>query len=175
VAISDGPQIDREFPIPSAPSSGSVSATPHTSRSEYGLNVPDFSGRRSQGDSWRTSGSLLALVSAAQHRRGQVEALSETDADFAFGSRSGYRMLGMFSPVRMRPVRLHVTVASESSERSVVRADATTDEDWYLLDVASLSSRQFGKAFSRLFDGLRSAASRERPIGVTRIRWTGIP
>lgn len=39
-----------------------------------------------------------------------------------------------------------------------VRADAASDEGSYLVEVSSLTSRQFDKAFNRLFGILHKAA-----------------
>jgi hypothetical protein len=101
---------------------------------------------------------LVTIVAAAKRRGGRTEVLEETEAEVLLGSPSAYRMLGMMSPVKTRPIRLHVVATPESHDTSRVVADAESDEGWYLVNVASLSSRQFKKAFDQLFDALRLAA-----------------
>lgn len=124
--------------------------------------MPDLSGRLERVESWVTPGSLkqvlAAITAAVEHRGGRTEGLGETEAELVVGSRFTYRMLGMVSPVKSRPIRLHVGVAAESVETVRVQADAKSDVGWYLMNVTSLSSRQFQKAFDQLFDALRLAA-----------------
>jgi hypothetical protein len=55
-------------------------------------------------------------------------------------------------------MRLHVSVRSDGADGVQVSADATSDPGWYLVNVTSLSSRQFEKAFDQLFETLRLAA-----------------
>ena len=101
---------------------------------------------------------LSALVSAAERRGARTEVRSDAEADLVLGSRSTYRMLGMWSPIKSRPVRLHLEVAESSGKKTQITADATSDVGWYLVDVSSLSSRQFDKAFDQLFEDLWVAA-----------------
>jgi hypothetical protein len=63
----------------------------------------------------------------------------------------------MVSPVKTRPIRLHVSATPESHNTVRVSADARSDVGWYLVNVTSLSSRQFKKAFDQLFDALQLA------------------
>ncbi len=129
---------------------------------EYRCPVPDFSGRLGRSESWITPGSasdvLAAIVAAAVERGGRTDVSGETEAELLLGSRSTYRMLGMVSPVSSRPIRLHVATTAESPDTVRVAADATSDVGWYLVNVTSLSSRQFKKAFDQLFEVLRLAA-----------------
>jgi hypothetical protein len=115
-----------------------------------------------RSESWVTPGSpekvLATITAAVEQRGGRTEGLGETEAVLLLGSRSTYRMLGMVSPVKSRPIRLHVAVTAESVEAVRVEADAKSDVGWYLVNVTSLSSRQFEKAFDQLFDALRLAA-----------------
>jgi hypothetical protein len=67
-------------------------------------------------------------------------------------------MLGMVSPVKTRPIRLHVAATPEHHNTVRITAAATSEVGWYLVNVTSLSSRQFKKAFDELFDALRRAA-----------------
>jgi len=124
--------------------------------------MPDLSGRLERIESWVTPGSLkqvlAAITAAVEQRGGRTEGLGETEAELLLGSRSTYRMLGMVSPVKSRPIRLHVAVTAESDETVRVEADAKSDVGWYLVNVTSLSSQQFEKAFDQLFDALRLAA-----------------
>jgi hypothetical protein len=64
----------------------------------------------------------------------------------------------MFSSVKSRPVRLHVSVSKTDADGALVSAEATSDVGWYLVNVGSLSSRQFEKVFAQIFDALRLAA-----------------
>ena len=57
-----------------------------------------------------------------------------------------------------RPIRLHVVTTAQSDDTVRVEAVAKSDVGWYLVNVTSLSSRQFEKAFVQLFDALRLAA-----------------
>lgn len=84
--------------------------------------------------------------------------LRETEAELLLGSRFAYRMLGMVSPVKTRPIRLHVVATLDSHDTARIDADAANDEGRYLVNVTSLSSRQFKKAFDQLFAALRFAA-----------------
>lgn len=84
--------------------------------------------------------------------------LGESEAELLLGSRSTYRMLGMVSPVSSRPIRLRVVVTAESNDTVRIEADAKSDVGWYLVNMTSLSSRQFAKVFDQLFDALRLAA-----------------
>jgi hypothetical protein len=124
--------------------------------------MPDFSGRLGCTESWTTSGSpeqvLAAIVAVVEQRGGRTEALGESEVEFLLGSRSTYRLLGMVSPVSSRPIRLSVVVIAESGDVVRIEADAKSDVGWYLMNVTSLSSRQFEKAFDQLFDALRLAA-----------------
>ena len=82
--------------------------------------MPDFSGRLGRSESWITPGSpaeaLTAIVAAVKRRGGRTEALGETEAVLLLGSRSAYRMLGMVSPVKTRPIRLHVVATLDSHD-----------------------------------------------------------
>ena len=124
--------------------------------------MPDFSGRYRRSEAWVSAGSpgtvLSAIVTAAERRGGRVESLGESQADLALGSRSAYRIWGMWSSLKSRPMRLHVSVRSDGADGVQVSADATSDPGWYLVNVTSLSSRQFEKAFDQLFETLRLAA-----------------
>jgi hypothetical protein len=124
--------------------------------------MPDLSGRLERIESWVTPGTpkqvLAAIAAAVEQRGGRTEGLGETEAELLLGSRSTYRMLGMVSPVKSRPIRLHVAVTAESAEAVRVEADAKSDVGWFLVNVTSLSSRQFERAFDQLFDSLRRAA-----------------
>lgn len=99
---------------------------------------------------------LSAIVDASERGGGRVESLGENAVELTFGSRSGYRIWGMWPPVSMRPIRLHVTVESDSTTTSLISAEAKSDQGWYVVDVTFLSSRQYKKAFSRLFDILHA-------------------
>jgi hypothetical protein len=102
---------------------------------------------------------LSAVVSSAERRGGRVEKQGETDADLVLGSRSSYRIWGMWSTVKSRPLRLHLSVSPEAQDQVRVSADATSDVGSYLVNMTRLSSRQFEKAFDQLFETLRSAAT----------------
>jgi hypothetical protein len=124
--------------------------------------MPDLSGRLGCNQSWITAGSpkqvLTAITAAVEQRGGRPEVLGESEAELLLGSRSTYRMLGMVSPVKSRPIRLSVVVTAESDDTVRIEADAKSDVGWYLVNVTSLSSRQFEKAFDQLFAALRLAA-----------------
>jgi len=124
--------------------------------------MPDFSGRLGRCESWITPGSpkevLAAIVAVAEQRGGRIEVVGDTEAELLLGSRSTYRMLGMVSSVKSRPIRLHVVATAEADDTVRIEVDAKSDVGWYLVNVTSLSSRQFEKAFDQLFDALRSAA-----------------
>ena len=102
--------------------------------------------------------ALTAIVATVKRRGGRTEALGETEAVLLLGSRSAYRMLGMVSPVKTRPIRLHVVATLDSHDTVRIAADAASDVGGYLVNVTSLSSRQFKKAFDQLFAALRLAA-----------------
>jgi hypothetical protein len=134
----------------------------------YPRLVPDFSGSRRQSDSWVVHGApevvLGTLVKAAQKAGGRIDVESQAgrEAEIVLGSRSRYRLLGMSSPVSTRPLRVHTSVSEHSPESTLIVVDAASDEGWYAFEVSFLTSRQFNKAFARLFAHLRSAAP---PIG----------
>ena len=144
---------------PARLSAGSICLS---SRSEYPLLVHDFSGSHEHNDSWLSPGStegvLVCLTEAGERTGGTVTARSSDRVETAFGSRSAYRLLGMLSPVRMRPILLCATVEPDEIGRVRILAHAVSDEGRYLIEVASLASRQFGRAFNRLFKTLREAA-----------------
>jgi hypothetical protein len=128
---------------------------------EYRCFVPDFSGGLRRSESWTTTGSpkvvLAAIVAAVEQRGGRTEDIGETEADLLMGSRTAYRLLGMVSPVKTRPIRLHVVATAESPDTVRVAADATSDVGWYMVNATFLSSKQFKRAFDDLFDAVRLA------------------
>ena len=124
--------------------------------------MSDQAGRYERSESWTSAGSAKTVLSAlretAEARGGRIEQESETEADLLLGSRTSYRIWGMFSSVKSRPMRLHLSVSPTSTDAVRVSVEAMSDPGWYAVNVTPLSSRQFEKAFDQLFDALRQAA-----------------
>ena len=102
--------------------------------------------------------TLITLIKSVQDVGGHIEAQSETSVELAMGSRASYRLWGVLSTVRMRPVRLLLTVDAVAPDATRVTAHAESDQGSGLYDVTFLTSRHFKTAFARLFGVLREAA-----------------
>jgi hypothetical protein len=124
--------------------------------------MPDMSGTYRAADSWKAHGdaeaTLEALVAAARRAGGTVQSRTLGHCELSLGSRIGYRILGVSSPIRMRPIRLRIQVSQESPAETLIVAEVADNAGWYAINIKRLSSPQFAKAFARIFGILRSAA-----------------
>jgi hypothetical protein len=66
--------------------------------------------------------------------------------------------LGTFAPARRVPLSVSVSVAGESTNTARITVDAVSAEGWYAVEIKSLTSRIYAKAFDRLFTRLRESA-----------------
>jgi hypothetical protein len=117
---------------------------------------------KARSDSWQSPAdpetTFNLLVTVTQERGGRILTSDGTRARIALGSRRMYRFLGALSPVRTRPLQLDLDVSSADNGGSRITAQAESDQGWYLVDVKSLSTPQFDRAFDDLFSHLREAA-----------------
>ena len=124
--------------------------------------MPDFSGSQRRSDQWVTEGTpkdvQTALTKGGQSLGGRVESHDEDGLVLAFGSRFGLRMLGMFTPARMIPLSLRISIASDPIHNVRITLDAVSDEGWYVVELKALARRVYDKAFDRIFTSLRESA-----------------
>jgi hypothetical protein len=125
--------------------------------------MPDFSGSQRQIDSWIASGRpesvLSSLMAAVKNHRGRITDEGPAGFSFESGSRSNYRIMGMWSRAPSRPVLGRVsTTANELLETVEVRAELISNEGWGVVEVNTLVTRQYVRTFGSLFEVLRKAA-----------------
>jgi hypothetical protein len=129
----------------------------------YIRTVPDFSGSQRQSDSWITQGSpdsvLSSFKAAIVGRRGRITVDDPGGFSFDMGSRTNYRLMGMWSRPLSRPLIGTVSVrAVEGSGPVEINVELASNEGAALAEVTSLVSRQFARTFNSLLEVLRRAA-----------------
>ncbi len=125
--------------------------------------VPDFSGSQRHSDSWVTPGSpdsvLPSLKAAIVDHRGRITTDDAGGFSFAMGSRTNYRLMGMWSRPLSRPLVGIVSVDAVDASRTVdVKVQLASNEGAALAEVTSLVSRQFARTFNSLLEVLRKVA-----------------
>jgi hypothetical protein len=130
----------------------------------YALKVVKTFGVQSRKESWEVAGNAATvssrLLEAARHLGGSLQGESDGLVEMKFGSRLNYRMLGVWSKPRKRPLVLRLKVGSgTTSSTSCVQVEAFSDPGWYASTALfrSMMDRQYDEAFRRLFDGLQNA------------------
>jgi hypothetical protein len=98
-------------------------------------------------------------MAAVKNHRGRITDEGTAGFSFESGSRSNYRIMGMWSRALSRPVLGRVsTTANELLETVEVRAELTSNEGWGVVEVNTLVTRQYVRTFSSVFEVLRKAA-----------------
>jgi energy-converting hydrogenase Eha subunit A len=105
------------------------------------------------GDTIITSGTfqsvLSSLVAAVKDRRGRITAEDPVRFSFETGSRSNYRIMGMWSRALSRPVMGTVSITDSGVPGNVeVRPELASNEGLGLVEMNTLVSRQFARPFS---------------------------
>ena len=125
--------------------------------------MPDFSGSESRNDSWFAAGSpdavLKSLVAAAEQQGGRVTTTEADRVEIHLGSRIAYRLLGVWSPLMLRPMNLRIRCTQTSPGFVNVAVKVSSDQGWFIFQMTRLVSKQFDKAFKFLFALMREAAS----------------
>jgi hypothetical protein len=128
----------------------------------YALTVAKTFGLQSRKELWKAEGDAATvssrLLEAARHLGGRLQGDSDGLVEMKFGSRFNYRMLGIWSKPRKRPLVLKLKVDSgTTSSTSNVQVEALSDPGWYATILfRSMMDRQYEEAFRRLFDGLQN-------------------
>lgn len=123
--------------------------------------MPDYSGLRSGSDTWLTRGNaeetLGRLVAALAEGKPGIVQREATTAELTLGSRPMWRSFGLFTPRRLRPIRVRLSVTQNGPDECQVSVETENNEGFYLYAFPGHASL-FRGAFAWLFGVLRGAA-----------------
>jgi hypothetical protein len=123
--------------------------------------MPNLSGSFEKSGSWQVTASAQNAISLAVRAvGGQFEGMQgESNARLSVGSRLAYRVLGFLTPARMMPMQINIEAVPVSSRILRLTVRASSDEGWYLMQVAGIPARLYQRAFDRRLRSVETAVS----------------